>query len=95
MFAHMLMIIFNMLNLSGFTEQIEEQVVSVILDLASADSLDEYRTEAVAVSIRIYTFCSLVGKELSVVKMQCWEANLCLYCNLNWFRYDTAAECDR
>ena len=29
---------------------IEEQVVSVILDLASPDSLDDYRTEAVAVS---------------------------------------------
>jgi len=34
-----------------FIEQIEEQVVNVILELASADSLDEYRTEAVAVSI--------------------------------------------
>lgn len=29
---------------------IEEQVVSVILDLASPDSMDDYRTEAVAVS---------------------------------------------
>lgn len=38
--------------LSHYAEQIEEQVVSVILELASADSLDEYRTEAVAVSIQ-------------------------------------------
>lgn len=33
------------------SEQIEEQVVNVILELSSPDSLDEYRTEAVAVSI--------------------------------------------
>lgn len=30
---------------------IEEQVIHVILELASPDSLDDYRTEAVAVSI--------------------------------------------
>jgi len=32
------------------SEHIEEQVVGVILELAGVDSLDEYRTEAVAVS---------------------------------------------
>lgn len=32
---------------------IEEQVISVILELASADSLDDFRTEAVAVSNQI------------------------------------------
>ena len=39
-----------------FPGDIEEQVVNVILDLASPDSLDDYRTEAVAVSIFFFTF---------------------------------------
>lgn len=37
----------------NFTEDIEKQVVGVILDLASPDSLDDYRTEAVAVGTSI------------------------------------------
>jgi hypothetical protein len=42
-----------------FPEDIEEQVVGVILDLASPDSLDDYRTEAVAVRIHSHCTCSL------------------------------------
>lgn len=38
---------------TNFTEDIEDQVVGVILDLASPDSLDDYRTEAVAVGTSI------------------------------------------
>lgn len=39
-------------NTIFIVEQIEDQVVHVILELSSPDSLDEYRTEAVAVSIQ-------------------------------------------
>lgn len=37
-----------------FSADIEEQVIQVILDLACPDSLDDYRTEAVAVSVMHY-----------------------------------------
>lgn len=52
------------------SEQIEAQVVSVILELASSDSLDEYRTEAVAVSTLMYV---LILRKLSKLKwFVCW-----------------------
>ena len=38
------------LRINVFSADIEEQVIHVILELASPDSLDDYRTEAVAVS---------------------------------------------
>ncbi|XP_021372324.1 serine/threonine-protein phosphatase 4 regulatory subunit 1-like isoform X2 [Mizuhopecten yessoensis] len=41
---------------------IEQQVVSVILDLASPDSLDDYRTEAVALMSKM---APLLGKEMT------------------------------
>lgn len=50
----------------NFTEDIEEQVVGVILDLASPDSLDDYRTEAVAVGTSI---------SLLKVNMNYWHIN--------------------
>ncbi|XP_060601846.1 LOW QUALITY PROTEIN: serine/threonine-protein phosphatase 4 regulatory subunit 1-like [Ruditapes philippinarum] len=43
-------------------EQIEDQVVNVILELSSPDSLDEYRTEAVALMSKM---APLLGKEMT------------------------------
>ncbi|KAL4234722.1 Serine/threonine-protein phosphatase 4 regulatory subunit 1 [Mactra antiquata] len=43
-------------------EQVEEQVVNVILELSSPDSLDEYRTEAVALMSKM---APLLGKEMT------------------------------
>lgn len=43
-------------------EDIEEQVVNVILDLASPDSLDDYRTEAVALMSKL---APLLGKDMT------------------------------
>ncbi|XP_065936379.1 serine/threonine-protein phosphatase 4 regulatory subunit 1 isoform X4 [Magallana gigas] len=43
-------------------EDIEEQVVGVILDLASPDSLDDYRTEAVALMSKM---APLLGKDMT------------------------------
>ncbi|XP_041375739.1 serine/threonine-protein phosphatase 4 regulatory subunit 1-like isoform X3 [Gigantopelta aegis] len=43
-------------------EDIEEQVVNVILDLSSPDSLDDYRTEAVALMSKM---APLLGKDIT------------------------------
>ena len=45
-----------------FSADIEDQVIHVILELASPDSLDDYRTEAVAVSMTCLPTCGAVDK---------------------------------
>jgi hypothetical protein len=48
-----------------FVEDVEQQVCPVILDLAKADSADDFRTEAVAVSLSSWFFTPICPKVLA------------------------------